>query len=103
MYEVHMFQAVATATASTEGPYRPGDRHAMLVLIRQTSGSDHDWAEAEARVTNAGWSGVTFARAGTLTSEKLNGKDEDFLEAYEHALNEGRAIIVYSDPVIEEE
>jgi hypothetical protein len=99
MYEVHVFEAIGTASADSEGAYRPGDRHAMMVFIRQAAETDHDWESAQAGVNDAGWSQVNFQRAGTLIPENLNGKDSDFVGAFEHAMHGGCGLVVYAAPL----
>ena len=103
MYEAHIYQAIATATVGAQSSLRPGDRHAMLAFLRQPAGTDHDWAAAEAGIIEAGWTDVSFERAGTLTPERLNGKSEDFIAAFETAMGGGCGLIIYSDPVTDEE
>jgi hypothetical protein len=103
MFDVHLFQATAKASTATPGMPRPGDRHAMLVFIRQDRDTEHDWAAAEAGVCKAGWTEVSITRAGTLSSEAMNGKGADFVGAFEYAMNGGCGLIVYADRVLEEE
>jgi hypothetical protein len=103
MYEVHLFEAIGTASGATEGAYRPGDRHAMLVFVRQSLGTAHDWANAEIGANDGGWGDISFQRAGTLFSDSLNGKSPDFVGAYEHAMHGGCGLVVYRPPVISEE
>ena len=103
MFDVHLFQSVAKASATTSGAYRPGDRHAMLVFIRQHRGTEHNWAEAEDGAREAGWAEISMSRAGTLSAENLNGKSQDFVGAFEHAMNGGCGLVVYADPVGEDE
>ena len=101
MYDIHLFQAIATAGAAPENTYRPGDRHAMLVFVRQAHGTNHDWALAEASVSKVGWTQISFRRAGTLSAEKLNGKSNEFVGAFEQAMNAGFGLVVYSEPIAE--
>jgi hypothetical protein len=103
MFDVHLFQATAKAGTATPGTHRPGDRHAMLVFIRQDRGTEHDWAAAEAGVCEAGWTEVSITRGGTLSAETMNGKGADFVDAFEYAMNGGCGLIVYADPVLEED
>ncbi|CAN5384205.1 hypothetical protein BH09PSE6_BH09PSE6_21170 [soil metagenome] len=99
MYEVHLFQAVATATDAVEGDLRRGSRHGILVFSRQASGTPHDWTEAEAGLTAAGWEEVSFERAGTLDPENMNGKDMQMSDAFTYAMLGGCGLIVYRDPL----
>lgn len=103
MYEVHIFLASAKAAASNERSFQPGTRHALLIMSRQPRGSDHNYVVAEQGAANAGWESFKFERAGTLIAENLNGKDRDFIEAFEHALLEGCSVIAYRGAVAEGE
>jgi hypothetical protein len=75
----------------------------MLVFIRQDRDTEHDWTAAEAGVCEAGWTEVSITRAGTLSAENMNDKGTDFVAAFEYAMNGGCGLIVYADPVLEEE
>lgn len=103
MFDVHLFSAIAKAGTATPGAFCPGNRHAMLAFIRQPHGMEHDWVAAEAGICNAGWVEVSISRAETLSAENLNGKDKCFMGAFEQAMNGGFGLIVYSDPVTEED
>ncbi len=95
--EVHMFLAKASALNGNESSYPVGERHAMLAFICQEKGTDHDWERAEATISQARWNNVEFSKAGTLSSENLNGKDQVFIDCYESALSKGSAMLIYSD------
>lgn len=99
MYNVRMFLARAVASTEVEGPYRPRDKHAMLIFVRQTVESEHDWALAEAGATGAGWTGVLIEKAGTIGAENLNGKDQEFRDAFESATQGSCGIVVYREPI----
>jgi hypothetical protein len=86
MHNVRVFSAEATATLEVNGPYKPDDRHAMLIFCRQAVGEDHAWPLAEAGAHEAGWRNISVERAGTLAPENLNGQDEQFRNAFESAL-----------------
>ena len=95
--EVHMFLAKASALSGNESAYPVGERHAMLVFICQEKGTDHDWGRAEAAINDALWENIEFSKAGTLSPENLNGRDQLFVDCYECALFKGSAILIYSD------
>jgi hypothetical protein len=95
--EVHMFLAKASAINGKETAYPVGERHAMLVFICQEKGTDHDWERAETTISEARWNNAEFIKAGTLSSENLNGKDQVVVDSYESALFKGSAILIYSD------
>lgn len=94
--EIHMFLAVAQAAAP--GRYPLGERHPMLIFVRQAPGSEHDFAAAEAAALKAGWADVDFTKAGTLPPEAA-AADEPFRSCYAAALADGDAIMVYADAV----
>ena len=98
MYEVHVFEAEATATVANTDVYLPGARHGVLVFSRQLVRTEHDWVQAETGLSQAGWSAVSFQRAGTLSAESLNGKSEQFASAFEHAMLGGCGVVVYREP-----
>ena len=58
MYNIRMFVAEAVASSEVKGTYRPHDKHAMLIFIRQTLESECNWALAEAGAIGAGWHSV---------------------------------------------
>jgi hypothetical protein len=105
MYEVHVFSATASATPDCIGPYRPGDRHPLLAFLRQASGTDHDWTEAERWVNEAGWRKVKFERAGTLNPENVTGKEDYLVRAFEKSMHQEFGFVVYDEvlPTDEEE
>jgi hypothetical protein len=103
MYEVHLFNASAVATAVCVGAYRPGDRHAVLAFLRQAPGTDHDWDAAEGHLNSAGWAQVKFSRAGTLEAESLSGSADYLVGAYEEAALNGFGFVVYEKPMSEDE
>jgi len=99
MYNIRMFLAEAVASSEVEGPYRPHDKQAMLILIRQTVESEYNWALAEAGATGAGWTDVLIEKAGTLEAKNLNGKDQEFRDAFESAMQGRCEIVVYREPI----
>ncbi|MDM0045982.1 hypothetical protein QTH91_15950 [Variovorax dokdonensis] len=73
----------------------------MLIFIRQAVESEHDWKLAEAGAASAGWVDVVLKRAGTLESENLNGRDQQFRDAFESAMQGRCGLVVYRDPIPE--
>lgn len=94
--EVHIFLAEASALEGNQSGYPKGERHAMLVFVNQNEGTEHDWETAENTIKEANWNNVDISKAGTLSSENLNGKDQTFINFYESALFKGSAIWIYS-------
>ena len=95
MYEVHAFTATAAATPSCVGPYAPGNRHAMLALLRQVPDSEPNWSGVAEWIEKAGWVGIKFERAGTLSPENLNGAADYLVRAYESAVHKEFGFVVY--------
>lgn len=91
-----MFLAEASALEGNESGYPKGERHAMLVFIKQDEDTDHDWEKAEYTIKEAKWDNVEIRKAGGLLSENLNGKEQTFIDCYESALFKGSAILIYS-------
>ena len=91
-----MFQGDATSRSQDVTGYPVGEKHALIVFLKQPEGSDHDWAAAEAIVAAAYWSNITLRRAGTLNGDSPRG---DLTESYQAALSSGSAIVIYTDPL----
>jgi hypothetical protein len=99
MFEIHVFLANATSSSMAATGFIGGDRHALILFKRQEAETDHDFEAADEHLVSQGWKNVEVTKAGTLTPESLNGKDVDFCNAYETALDAGNSIIVYRDPI----
>jgi hypothetical protein len=97
--EVHLFNASAVPTSVCKGEYRSGDRHAVLVFLRQGAGTDHDWDAAEGNLNSSGWTQVKFNQASTLGADDLAGSADYLLGAYEEAAQNGFGFIVYAKPM----
>lgn len=95
MSEIHVFTGSAVSLSSATG-YSAGERHALMVFLRQPVGSDHDWASAETLVAAESWGEVLLERGGTVGPDSAIG---DFSEMYQAALSNGGSIVVYSDPL----
>ena len=103
MHEVHLFHGSAVATSVCTGAYRPGDRHAVLAFLRQTTATDPDWDQAEGHLNSAGWTQVRFTNAGTLEAESLTGSADYLLGAYQEAAAKGFGFVVYEKPMLQDD
>jgi hypothetical protein len=99
MFEIHVFVANAASSSIAATGFTDGARHALILFRRQAAGTDHEFDAAKDHLNSQGWESVEVTRAGTLTPESLNGKDVDFCNAYEAALDAGNSLIVYRDPI----
>jgi imidazoleglycerol phosphate synthase glutamine amidotransferase subunit HisH len=75
----------------------------LLAFLRQRKGTDHDWAAAEAWISNAGWRELKFERAGTLEAERMTGQAEYLVHAFETAIRDEFGFVVYDQPLKGEE
>ena len=92
-HEIHMFSAVAEAGAGCGFP--PGERHPMLIFVRQSPGSEHDLSAAAAAATHAGWHEIDITRAGTLPPDAADAMDPTVLAAYRRAVEGGAGLTVF--------
>lgn len=96
-FEVHMYSAVALATA-TSG-YPEGERHPLLIFLRQESGSEHDVLRAESAAVGLGWDEVDITRAGTLPSDAGATMEDPVRGAYVAAVECGQGVLAFPDIV----
>jgi hypothetical protein len=92
-HEIHMFSAVAEAGAGCGFPH--GERHPMLIFVRQRPGSAHDLAAAAAAAGSAGWREIDITRAGTLPADASAAMDPTVKAAYARALDSGTGLTVF--------
>lgn len=92
-HEMHMFSAVAEAGAGCGFP--PGERHPMLIFVRQRPGSAHDLAAAAAAAGAAGWREIDITRAGTLPPDASDAMDPVVQAAYARAVETGAGLTVF--------
>ena len=93
LHEIHMFSAVAEAGAGCGYPH--GERHPMLIFVRQTPGGPHDLPAAAAAAAAAGWREIDITRAGTLPPDASDGMDPIVHAAYARAVASGAGLTVF--------
>lgn len=99
MDEVALFIGQATATRDSDNAHA-GNRHAILVFLRQERGASPDFARAEVELGTRGWTRVLFTNASHgFPVENLNGVHPHAGASYEDALRTGFAAIVFADPI----
>jgi hypothetical protein len=94
---IHVFNADATARPGNDR-YPAGQRHALLLFIRQSAESEYDWRDAERVVSEAGWGDIEMRKAGRLDLEPT-ATDQTLRGAHQDAAVTGRSIVVYEDPI----
>ncbi len=100
--EIHLFFGIASAGQNSELGYPVGERHAILVFLRQPANTEPYWEQAKSYVEGEGWKKVDLQKASKVDPKTVDD-NPDGKKAYEEAMSNGKAIIVYSDPVKEEE
>src|SRR5688572_5781381 len=103
MYEVHVFRGSATVGAGNTLGYTPGGRHPVIVFSRQPAESESDFALATERAREDGLVDVTLDRGGKLLPESVNSMAPQFASAFESAMSGGFGVIVYREPIEDEE
>ena len=91
--QIHLYAAVACA--HTVPDRRAGDRHPLLVFLRQPLGAAHDLAAAAAVARAAGWTEVDITRAGILPPDAGAQAQGPYVEPYGTAWRDGAAMLVY--------
>jgi hypothetical protein len=99
VHEVYVFSVNGRAAAGNDFGYPPGEKHALLILLRQQPGSEADWVAAEIAATARGWYELVFSEASTLPPENLNSLPERAVEAYRQAMENGSALVAFADAI----
>ena len=102
IYEIHLFLGTASAGQNSKLGYPAGERHAILVFLRQLTNTQPDWEQARSYVEGVGWNKVDLQKASKIDPKTLDD-NPDGKKSYEEAMSNGKAMIVYSEPVKDEE
>jgi hypothetical protein len=94
MYDVHMFIGIARAGGSNPSSYPVGEKHTVRVFARQPTNTEPDWELAASYAERAGWTGVELQVAMKVDRGGIEA-DPATREAYDRALAQGGAIIVF--------
>jgi hypothetical protein len=97
--EVMIFEGVASATADNTLGYPKGQTHSVLIFLREKGGASADRAKAAAELTRRGWSDVRISQAAALSVAALDTVHPHATASYRDALNDGFAVLVFSEPV----
>jgi hypothetical protein len=99
MHDVYVFSANGRAAVGNEFGYPPGEKHALLILLRQRPGSEADWIAAEVTATVRGWYELVFLEASTVLPQNLVGLPEQAVEAYRQAMENGSALVAFAEAI----
>jgi hypothetical protein len=92
VFDIVLFEAVATAAPANLSNYPTGEKHALIIFARQRAGSEADFSAACAIAEQYGWLDVTISRAALLSV--------DMVRNYEGALESGHSLVTFRDPVL---
>jgi hypothetical protein len=96
---VTIFRAVAVATRDNTLGYRPDETHPVLIFAREKDGASPDWEKAAQELGKRGWSNVKISEASSVVVDTLDSVHPEARAAYQDALNEGLAALVFSEPI----
>ena len=97
--KLHMFSAQATVGASAKGGLPVGQRHALLIFVRQPADAAHDSATAAALAEAGGWVDVSITKSATVVVGPDGQSDETLRDAMISAVENGHGIVVYAEPI----
>jgi GTP cyclohydrolase II len=95
MFEVHVFVGRAESAGIDATGYAQGERHAVLLYLRQEQGTDYSAEAAKCWLEQRSSVNAVFTRAAVARETQQT----DFAEAYRKALEVGGAAIIYSTPL----
>jgi hypothetical protein len=96
---VTVFQAVAAANPDNTLGYHAGEAHAVLIFVRGQTGASPDAEKAASELGKRGWSDVKISEAASVPVANLDSVHPQAREAYQDALNDGFAVLVFSEAV----
>jgi len=102
IYEIYLCLGTAIAGQHNKLGYPAGERHAILVFLRQPTNTQPDWEQARSYVEGVGWNKVDLQKASKIDPKTLDESPEG-KKSYDEAMSNGKAMIVYSEPVKDEE
>ena len=97
--EIILFLGTARANEANLHGYPPGEKHALLVFLRQEKGSVPNWSKATTALEQKGWSDIALSEPRPIATEALGSVHPDALASYEDAIEEGFAVLVFSEAI----
>lgn len=101
MVEVAFFLGEGRAGVENGLGYPVGEKHALILFLRQGKGAEPNFEAAKREMEKRGWKEVVLLRAAHAfrNVEGLNSLHPHAGASYEDALNNGFAAVVFSDPI----
>ena len=97
MSEMFIFSANGRAGKDNSFGYSAGEKHALLLILRQPSDSEPDWLAAEVAASASGWYDLEFKKASTIPAGNLAGQPSEVVACYQHAVDHGSSLIAFRD------
>ena len=97
--DVLVFRADAAATADNTVGLPVGQTHAVLVFLREPAGASPNSEKAAAELGRRGWFDINISEAGPVSVASLDSVHPKARAAYQDALNDGFAALVFSEPI----
>ena len=95
--EIHLFLGSGCITTESKTTYQVGDRHPILLYLKQPKNSEFDETKANKLVNESGLNQIEFSKAGVLDISKVTDKNKEY---YDSAMRVGSTLIIYSDPIV---
>lgn len=96
-FEMHLYIGTARATDKSNSVYPIGEKHAILLFIKEDVNSEYDSIKAEEIVVSTGWDNIEFTRCGKVSEDKIAGNSNE--DSYYDAVESGSSLIIYGDPI----
>ena len=90
-----LFLAMAAAASDNPDGYPAGEKHALLAFVGDAADNS---ARAFSELTKRGWSNVSITESAPASVASLDSVHPHARAAYEDALKDGFAALVFSEP-----
>ena len=94
-----VLRAVATVSPNNTLGYGRGEAHAVLIFMRERTGASPDVEKTAAELQKRGWSDVKISEAASVAVASLDSVHPQARAAYQDALDDGFAALVFSEPI----
>lgn len=96
-FEMHIYKGTGCITEKSKSGYPIGEKHAILLFLKEDENSDYNLIKAEETAFKTGLDQVEFSKSGKVSPDKIAGNTNE--DAYNSAVELGSALILYSDPI----
>lgn len=98
-FDVSVFQGSAISSERHPLGYVAGERHDLILFLRQPKGHQADPVAIEKMMRHAGWRKSMLSLLMVLTDRtEAFGIDRSLQDSYQNALKDGAAVIVCGEP-----